>query len=131
MGSYTDHPSRLPYYIAGVSAILLLIAGLAWLLQRGDEFASLRGHKGVVRTLLFLPDGSTLISAGDDGTIRTWDTSSNSLRQTMQSHSGKVTALALVPRTQLLASAGDDGDRKSTRLNSSHLGISYAVFCLK
>src|SRR5205814_8425530 len=25
----------------------------------------------------------------------------------------------------------EDGDRKSTRLNSSHLGISYAVFCLK
>src|SRR3974390_3740784 len=24
-----------------------------------------------------------------------------------------------------------DGDRKSTRLNSSHLYISYAVFCLK
>src|SRR5262245_3070363 len=24
-----------------------------------------------------------------------------------------------------------DPDRKSTRLNSSHLGISYAVFCLK
>src|ERR1035438_10562872 len=26
---------------------------------------------------------------------------------------------------------GSDPDRKSTRLNSSHLGISYAVFCLK
>src|ERR1039458_10535684 len=26
---------------------------------------------------------------------------------------------------------GRKGDRKSTRLNSSHLGISYAVFCLK
>src|SRR5262245_57632520 len=25
----------------------------------------------------------------------------------------------------------DELDRKSTRLNSSHLGISYAVFCLK
>src|SRR5258708_28415014 len=25
----------------------------------------------------------------------------------------------------------DDGDRKSTRLNSSHQIISYAVFCLK
>src|SRR5437899_9226704 len=25
----------------------------------------------------------------------------------------------------------DRPDRKSTRLNSSHLGISYAVFCLK
>src|SRR5436853_6308603 len=27
--------------------------------------------------------------------------------------------------------AFDVADRKSTRLNSSHLGISYAVFCLK
>src|ERR1035438_6723040 len=27
--------------------------------------------------------------------------------------------------------AATDTDRKSTRLNSSHLGISYAVFCLK
>src|SRR5256885_12139181 len=27
--------------------------------------------------------------------------------------------------------AGSHGDRKSTRLNSSHLVISYAVFCLK
>src|SRR5262245_64823633 len=26
---------------------------------------------------------------------------------------------------------GREQDRKSTRLNSSHLGISYAVFCLK
>src|SRR5262245_65165389 len=29
------------------------------------------------------------------------------------------------------APGGCTGDRKSTRLNSSHLGISYAVFCLK
>src|SRR5437870_8923819 len=27
--------------------------------------------------------------------------------------------------------AGADADRKSTRLNSSHVAISYAVFCLK
>src|SRR5262245_17036087 len=32
---------------------------------------------------------------------------------------------------RLLAAAADGQDRKSTRLNSSHLGISYAVFCLK
>src|SRR2546426_5404132 len=30
-----------------------------------------------------------------------------------------------------LARTLPDGDRKSTRLNSSHLVISYAVFCLK
>src|SRR5205814_8725823 len=36
--------------------------------------------------------------------------------------------LSLADRAQELARVGD---RKSTRLNSSHLGISYAVFCLK
>src|SRR5438045_5513385 len=29
------------------------------------------------------------------------------------------------------AAPASTADRKSTRLNSSHLGISYAVFCLK
>src|SRR5207249_10922494 len=29
------------------------------------------------------------------------------------------------------ATCGSDADRKSTRLNSSHVSISYAVFCLK
>src|SRR5262245_62311665 len=42
----------------------------------------------------------------------------------------------LVPELLREMAAGEvervgDGDRKSTRLNSSHLGISYAVFCLK
>src|ERR1035438_991475 len=31
--------------------------------------------------------------------------------------------------SQTFSSASDYTDRKSTRLNSSHLGISYAVFC--
>src|SRR3712207_8507812 len=32
---------------------------------------------------------------------------------------------------KVLISAPAKGDRKSTRLNSSHANISYAVFCLK
>src|SRR5436853_5519781 len=35
------------------------------------------------------------------------------------------------PRISRSLSAIWNPDRKSTRLNSSHLGISYAVFCLK
>src|SRR5699024_12134008 len=34
-------------------------------------------------------------------------------------------------RTQLDQKAYEPTDRKSTRLNSSHVSISYAVFCLK
>src|SRR5690242_21019041 len=38
----------------------------------------------------------------------------------------------LVPNAQFLFLAQDSpADRKSTRLNSSHMSISYAVFCLK
>src|SRR2546426_3554821 len=33
--------------------------------------------------------------------------------------------------TMAAVTKGSHGDRKSTRLNSSHLVISYAVFCLK
>src|SRR5690625_6968604 len=34
-------------------------------------------------------------------------------------------------KAQFEASCSLHGDRKSTRLNSSHVAISYAVFCLK
>src|SRR3712207_8341551 len=36
-----------------------------------------------------------------------------------------------IERTILLLKAAGLSDRKSTRLNSSHANISYAVFCLK
>src|SRR2546426_9309189 len=44
-----------------------------------------------------------------------------------QRHSG----LARLGRRDAVVSDGRRIDRKSTRLNSSHLVISYAVFCLK
>src|SRR3712207_9160749 len=34
-------------------------------------------------------------------------------------------------RLEVFEGVGDARDRKSTRLNSSHANISYAVFCLK
>src|SRR5256885_7590715 len=37
----------------------------------------------------------------------------------------------VLPHELELGDVGQDSDRKSTRLNSSHLVISYAVFCLK
>src|SRR2546427_3156472 len=40
-------------------------------------------------------------------------------------------AVAAQPAVLAARGAPDQGDRKSTRLNSSHSQISYAVFCLK
>src|SRR3712207_7251498 len=46
---------------------------------------------------------------------------------------GEPAALALIDAVVRLLPGvmGNEEDRKSTRLNSSHANISYAVFCLK
>src|SRR5437868_12868667 len=43
----------------------------------------------------------------------------------------KATLVGRDPATDLALLKVDGLDRKSTRLNSSHVSISYAVFCLK
>src|SRR5690554_7671363 len=50
------------------------------------------------------------------------------LLQTYGIHTAIISAKDSLP---LKRRAQDLGDRKSTRLNSSHVRISYAVFCLK
>src|SRR3989442_5408667 len=45
-------------------------------------------------------------------------------------HSGQPRHLLRL-RRRVQARGRGEGDRKSTRLNSSHVRISYAVFCLK
>src|ERR1035438_10561490 len=49
------------------------------------------------------------------------------LKRRVSSYFQPSRAFALHPKIRALVEI----DRKSTRLNSSHLGISYAVFCLK
>src|SRR4051812_49824196 len=56
--------------------------------------------------------GSSVVSASLDGTVKVWD------REACRGESH-------------WASPRQASDRKSTRLNSSHMSISYAVFCLK
>src|SRR5690625_3950157 len=56
-------------------------------------------------------------------TIDRWGLTSEAVAREMA-----LGALGLSPASVAVA---DTGDRKSTRLNSSHVAISYAVFCLK
>src|SRR5256885_6919043 len=57
------------------------------------------------------------------------DWSSDVCSSDLQLHAPGGGAFGQLLRRQ--RSIRDHGDRKSTRLNSSHLVISYAVFCLK
>jgi WD40 repeat protein len=42
---------------------------------------TLRGHTARIRSLKFVPDGKTLISSADDGTIHLWDPESDEPRE--------------------------------------------------
>src|SRR3712207_7599977 len=52
-------------------------------------------------------------------------------QQVARGHAARLTAHPRGTRAAPPAPASDPRDRKSTRLNSSHANISYAVFCLK
>src|SRR3712207_7282040 len=51
--------------------------------------------------------------------------------QVLEGHPGEATHPAIDRGAVALAGDQSLEDRKSTRLNSSHANISYAVFCLK
>jgi uncharacterized protein len=51
------------------------VAGIAikvWENRTGRPLATLLGHTGEIRSLVFSPNGRTIASAGDDGAIRLW-----------------------------------------------------------
>lgn len=72
--------------------------------------AVLEGHESWIAALALTPDGSTLVSAGCDDTLRWWDATADTPTPTriVKAHDGWVRAVAISPDGALVASGGND-----------------------
>src|SRR5262245_62529624 len=75
--------------------------------------------------------GRWVLPGGIDGHCHLDQPMSDGSRMADDFYTGTLSAACGGTTTVIPFACQFKGDRKSTRLNSSHLGISYAVFCLK
>ncbi len=74
--------------------------------ENWESTATLTGHKDLVKSLAFSPDGKRLFSASFDGEIKVWDTKTRKQLASIIAHRGALMALIVSPSGEFLCSAG-------------------------
>jgi WD40 repeat protein len=110
---------------------ITVIDDLRQLVYGIKEQNQLQGHSDVVSSIIFSPDGKTLVSASDDRMLKLWNLQGKVLA-TLKGHSDSVYSVAFSPDGKTLASASRDNTVKLWNLQGKVLatfkGHSNAVW---
>jgi WD40 repeat protein len=82
---------------------------ILWDLTTQRLITYLHGHTDEVTSLAFSPDGSTLLSGGNDKDVIVWSMSSHTILGHLRGHNGPVSGLAVAPDGKTIASYAADG----------------------
>ncbi|MEH2258066.1 nSTAND1 domain-containing NTPase, partial [Nostoc sp.] len=77
--------------------------------QAMEVLTPFRGDQGRVRSVAISRDGQTIVSVGDDGTVRLWNFQGQPLAEPFRGHQRGVWSVAISPDGQTIVSVGDDG----------------------
>lgn len=75
----------------------------------GQTLLTLQGYDSAGRSLDWAPDGKTMLTAHENGTIRIWDIQTGEERSTLTGHEGIVYDAVFDPDGSRIASASEDG----------------------
>src|ERR1017187_8810177 len=144
----TSHPRRtdgvlrkgvymsVPNWFCGLGLVLLPVAGVLAVTHtekvRNEKVLVVEQTLAPGETMSWPADHAGVTVYFDDGSIEVTPAQGSSRTETVQ----RGQAVFRPPQAETVKNAGSSAlrvvrtDRKSTRLNSSHRCISYAVFCL-
>ena len=78
-----------------------------WNLNDG-QCLNLPGHKGLVISVVFSPNGQMLASASEDKTVKVWQIDKGQCLKTLRGHTSRIWTVAFSPDGHLLASGSAD-----------------------
>lgn len=119
------------HFATGDAAGLVCI----WAFDQQAPLLSFQAHDTLVNDMAFSKDGSTLLTAGDDGTGKLWNRVTGKLSQTFGPLAGRVNSITYAPDESHLATAHSDGTVRIWRISGGQqvtelAGHGNSVFCI-
>ncbi|HYH85054.1 MAG TPA: caspase family protein [Pyrinomonadaceae bacterium] len=105
--------STSPRFYFKLAFVLLLTLAVAPAFAQRPELVVQTGHYDSVNSVAFSPDGKTLASGSDDGTVKLWDAETGAQVRKLKGHAGSVRVVAFSPDSRLVATVEDASYRKT------------------